>query len=119
MRVKVVLCAEWSGIVRESLLLRVEVVAQVLESAAEEMLTAAGKSHCQEGGREGELFVQERALNSQSTRQQQGSKRMIQLCTRDRMKTSEEAFQPAGVIFTAIHGRSTTGLHWPYMSWQS
>lgn len=65
MRVKVVRCAEWFGIVRESLLLRVEVVAQVLESAAEEMLTAAGKSHCQEGGREGELFVQERVLNSQ------------------------------------------------------
>jgi len=54
-----------------------------------------------------------------SVRQQQGSKRMIQLCTRDRMKTSEEAFQPAGVIFTAIHGRSTTGLHWTYTSWQS
>lgn len=49
MWVKVALCAIWSRIVWESLLLRVEVVAQVLESAAGEMLSAAGKNHCQEG----------------------------------------------------------------------
>lgn len=46
----------------ESLLLRVEVVAQVLESAAGEMLTAAGKNHSQEGGREWEVFVQEKGI---------------------------------------------------------
>lgn len=68
MRVKVVLCALWSGAVWESLLLRVEVVAQVLESAAGEMLSAAGNNHCQEGGREWDLFLQDRTLNSLVTR---------------------------------------------------
>lgn len=48
----------------------------------------------------------------------QGSKRIIQLCTKDRMKTSEEPFQPARVIFTAIHDCSTIVLHWTYMNWQ-
>ncbi len=42
----------------------------------------------------------------------QGSKRMIQLCTKDRMKISEVPFQPSAVIFTAIHGWTTILLHW-------
>lgn len=32
----------------------------------------------------------------------QGSKRMIQLRMKDRMKTSEEPFQPVSIIFTAV-----------------
>lgn len=47
----------------------------------------------------------------------QGSKRMIQLSTKDRMTTSRGPFQPAGVIFTTIHGCSTILLHSAYSSW--
>lgn len=37
---------------------------------------------------------------------------MIQLCTEDRKKTSEESLQPGGVIFIAIHDFSLSlALH--------
>lgn len=46
----------------------------------------------------------------------QRSKRMIQLrAQEDRMKTSQE---PAGLIFTAIRGRSATLHRWTCASWQ-
>lgn len=45
--------------------MRVDVVAQVVESDAGEMLGAAGKNHCQaEEGESENSFAQERALNS-------------------------------------------------------
>lgn len=70
-----------SGAEREgSLLLRVEVVAQVLESTAGEMLSAAGKSHCQEEGREGGREQRDGTLNSLVTRHEVNQRRPDHHC---------------------------------------